>query len=264
MGFGFRASYFGYRASGFWSRVSGLGFLVSGFGFLVSGFGFREPGFGFRVSGFGFWVWFRISGFWFRISGFGFRASGLRFRVPVFCFGFRDSGFAFRASNLGFRVSGFETRVERRRESSLQRVDLLRLRSPEGRDPDVEDAAARRREARPVARPPRGVVARAAMARAGQASPEAAPRRVEARAAYLQGEIGILLPNNQRQHRTSHAPKDVLPLCICANYCDPWQPLLRAFPGWIQSPSHTFTNSHFQFSTSFRAQISEQGLAKYL
>ena len=24
-------------------------------------------------------------------------------------------------------------------------------------------------------------------------------------------EIGILLPNNQRQHRTSHVPKDVLP-----------------------------------------------------
>jgi hypothetical protein len=28
----------------------------------------------------------------------------------------------------------------------------------------------------------------------------------------LPAEIGILLPNNQRQHRTSHAPKDVLPL----------------------------------------------------
>jgi len=28
-------------------------------------------------------------------------------------------------------------------------------------------------------------------------------------------ETGILLPNNQRQHRTSHAPKDVLPLRIC-------------------------------------------------
>ena len=27
------------------------------------------------------------------------------------------------------------------------------------------------------------------------------------------------MPNNQRQHRTSHAPKDVLPLRICANYC---------------------------------------------
>ena len=29
-------------------------------------------------------------------------------------------------------------------------------------------------------------------------------------------ESGILLPNNQLQHRTSHAPKDVLPLRICA------------------------------------------------
>ena len=36
-------------------------------------------------------------------------------------------------------------------------------------------------------------------------------------------ETGILLPNNQRQHRTSHAPKDVLPLRICANYCAPCQ-----------------------------------------
>ena len=30
-------------------------------------------------------------------------------------------------------------------------------------------------------------------------------------------ETGISLPNNQRQHRTSHAPKDVLPSRICAN-----------------------------------------------
>jgi len=52
-------------------------------------------------------------------------------------------------------------------------------------------------------------------------------------------ETGILLPNNQRQHRTSHAPKDVLPLRICANYCAPCQPLLRAFSGWIRSPPPT-------------------------
>ena len=37
----------------------------------------------------------------------------------------------------------------------------------------------------------------------------------------LYRETGILLPNNQqRQHRTSHAPKDVLSLRTCANYCD--------------------------------------------
>jgi len=52
-------------------------------------------------------------------------------------------------------------------------------------------------------------------------------------------ETGILLPNNQRQHRTRHAPKDVMPLRICANYCAPCQPLLRAFPGWIRSPPPT-------------------------
>jgi len=35
-------------------------------------------------------------------------------------------------------------------------------------------------------------------------------------------QTGILLPNNQHQHRTSHAPKDVLPLRTCANYCSWW------------------------------------------
>jgi len=28
-------------------------------------------------------------------------------------------------------------------------------------------------------------------------------------------EIGILLPNNQRQHRTLHTQKDVLPYALC-------------------------------------------------
>ena len=31
-------------------------------------------------------------------------------------------------------------------------------------------------------------------------------------------ETGILLPNNQRQHRTSHAPKDVLPALTEGRY----------------------------------------------
>ena len=34
--------------------------------------------------------------------------------------------------------------------------------------------------------------------------------------ACFRAEIGSALPNNQRQHRTSHAPKDVLLLRICA------------------------------------------------
>ena len=42
-------------------------------------------------------------------------------------------------------------------------------------------------------------------------------------------EAGVLLPNNQRQHRTSHAPENVLPLRICANYCAPCQ-LFRSEP----------------------------------
>ena len=28
-------------------------------------------------------------------------------------------------------------------------------------------------------------------------------------------EIGVLLPNNQRQHRTLHIHKDVLPYALC-------------------------------------------------
>ena len=46
-------------------------------------------------------------------------------------------------------------------------------------------------------------------------------------------EIGILLPNNQRQHRTLHIQKDVLPdvrgTPVCASYCAQYQPPLRAF-----------------------------------
>ena len=38
------------------------------------------------------------------------------------------------------------------------------------------------------------------------------PERVGGRAQIsVSGEIGILLPNNQRQHRTWHIQKDVLP-----------------------------------------------------
>ena len=68
-------------------------------------------------------------------------------------------------------------------------------------------------------------------------------------------ENGNLMPNNQRQHRTSHAPKDVLPLRICANYCASCQPLLRAFSGWVRSPppvglfdTHTPSNPETCFS----------------
>ena len=41
-------------------------------------------------------------------------------------------------------------------------------------------------------------------------------------------EVGILLPNNQRQQRTSHGPQDVLPSRMCADYCAPCQPLFDA------------------------------------
>jgi len=34
-------------------------------------------------------------------------------------------------------------------------------------------------------------------------------------------EIGILLPNNQRQHRTLHIQKDVLPYALCVPFIGP-------------------------------------------
>ena len=52
-------------------------------------------------------------------------------------------------------------------------------------------------------------------------------------------EAGIVLPNNLRQQGFSHAPKDVLPLRMLANYCAQCQPHLRAFFGWIRSPLPT-------------------------
>ena len=52
----------------------------------------------------------------------------------------------------------------------------------------------------------------------------------------------LVWPNNQHPHRTSHAPKDVLHLRICADYCAPCQPLLRAFSRSIRLPPP----AHFQ------------------
>ena len=57
-------------------------------------------------------------------------------------------------------------------------------------------------------------------------------------------ETGILLPNNQRQHRTSHAPKDVLPLRICAIYSAPCQPL--------QGSPRTACDRHFRYRRVFQ------------
>ena len=64
------------------------------------------------------------------------------------------------------------------------------------------------------------------------------PRQV-IRSNFILLENGIVLPNNQRKHRTSRAPKDVLPSHICANYCAPCQPLSRHFTTPSASNSHT-------------------------
>jgi len=45
-------------------------------------------------------------------------------------------------------------------------------------------------------------------------------------------EIGISLPNNQRQHPTSHAPTDVLPLCIVLVTVSSATPVREGVWGW--------------------------------
>ena len=67
-------------------------------------------------------------------------------------------------------------------------------------------------------------------------------------------ETGIFLPNNQRQHRTSRAPKDVLPVRICAHYRSPCQPLLRAFFGSIRSPPPSMNRVPVRGVTRFERQ----------
>jgi len=67
----------------------------------------------------------------------------------------------------------------------------------------------------------------------GQAWPDLVPRRADLRQNGSNcRKIWILLPNNQRQHRSLHIQKDVLPYALCY-YCAPCQPLLRAFSGWM-------------------------------
>ena len=52
-----------------------------------------------------------------------------------------------------------------------------------------------------------------------------------------------MLARGPHNHRTSRAPKDVLPSRMCAHYCAPCQPLLRVFlDGFdlhlLHGPSH--------------------------
>ena len=52
-------------------------------------------------------------------------------------------------------------------------------------------------------------------------------------------EIGILLPNNQRQHRTLHIQKDVLPYALCYLLCSVLAALASIF--WMDSISTSYT-----------------------
>ena len=59
------------------------------------------------------------------------------------------------------------------------------------------------------------------------------------------GEISMLLPNNQRQHRTLRAPKDVLPLRICASTAySTWNLMFNLKPTHIQLNPHVQLKTH--------------------
>jgi hypothetical protein len=55
-------------------------------------------------------------------------------------------------------------------------------------------------------------------------------------------EIGILLPNNQRQHRTLHIQKDVLPCALRQLLCPVSVALANLFRMDSISPSHRGTS----------------------
>ena len=64
-------------------------------------------------------------------------------------------------------------------------------------------------------------------------------------------EIGILLPNNQRQHRTVHIQKDVLPYALCQLLC----PVSVALASNFQMESiSTFFPSALHTASSGNAQ----------
>jgi len=60
------------------------------------------------------------------------------------------------------------------------------------------------------------------------------------------GEIGILLPNNRRQHRALHIQKDVLPYALCYLLCPVSAACARKTDDdSIHVPSHLyFKNTH--------------------
>ena len=80
--------------------------------------------------------------------------------------------------------------------------------------------------------------------------------------AALERENGISLPNNQRRHRTSHAPKDVLPLRIYVNFCAPCLPpqddvcaaLKRTFPEMVIIPEFRSKSSGYSIDMRLRPQ----------
>ena len=80
--------------------------------------------------------------------------------------------------------------------------------------------------------------------------------------AALERENGISLPNNQRRHRTSHAPKDVLTLRICADYCAPCLPpqdrvcaaVERTFPEMDIIPEFRSKSSGYSIDMRLRPQ----------
>ena len=61
-------------------------------------------------------------------------------------------------------------------------------------------------------------------------------------------EIGNLLPNSQRQHRTLHVQKDVLPNALCKLLCPVSAALASIFQ--MDSSQMSFGNGTFGFQIS--------------
>ena len=208
------------------------------------GFGIRDSG---SVSGFGF----RVSGLGFRVSGIGglvqaFGVSGIGIRVRGHCFGveipkgfgsqvstFRDSGFENslwdreRFSDSGFKVSGFGARnLVAGEGKDAVHPSVPKFRMSRFRDPGCGTSLRERERTR------RFGCARSAGTNA--CDPTLKHTQIKSNRLDVpvpQGAMGahgamrnrgtphsdisILLSNNQRQHRTLHIQKDVLPYALC-------------------------------------------------
>jgi len=176
----------------------------------VEGGGFTVYGLGFRVYRSGF-----------RVQGPGFRVQGLGFRVQVS--GFRVQGAGFRVQGSGSRGSGFGVGLGRppwRNRHHLQmppcqglgnRLRALRARRLQISPCHQQVTSPSSERGRHAIHPP---VQHHPPVHGGRECERETtgygPFDINSAPSIRTREIGILLPNNQRPHRTLHIQKDVL------------------------------------------------------